>query len=390
MKQHKEVPMSKRNEKKQFSFSAQHLSPGKAEAADVRILQALLGRYGYLAGHYTPGEYDLATKRAVCQYQTFYRIYPKEDGCCDEQTITHLNNPRCGVPDPDLSHRGSNGRLAPFVTVGAKWQKTALTYKFLNATPDLLVTRQREIIREAFRRWDDVCGLTFTEAQSGVTQDLSIAFHAGSHGDGEAFDAGGGPDGNTLAHAFFPPPAGGSWAGTLHFDEFETWKDQPSGSGIRLYNVALHEIGHLLGLSHSQDNNAIMFAYYGEDRNDLRPDDIAGIQSLYGASAAAPVAITPGQQISGHLAATGAEMRYQVTLQNKLLIQLAGPAGQDFDLYVRYGQPAGTKSGQYDAVSYGATANELVTIPAPKAGTYYVLVKSYKGLGSYTLEVDVA
>lgn len=376
--------------KKQFAFSAQRLMPGEASASDIRLLQAMLGRYGYLAGHYTPGEYDLATRRAVCQYQSFYRLYPQEDGCCDAETVAHLNQPRCGVADPSPASRGPNGRLAPFVTVGSKWQKNTLTYKFLNSTPDLPVDRQRQIIREAFQRWDNVCGLTFTEAQGSMPQDLSIAFHSGSHGDGEPFDAAGGADGNTLAHAFFPPPTGGSWAGSLHFDEFEKWKDQPGGTGTRLYNVALHEIGHLLGLSHSQDTNAIMFAYYSESRNDLRADDIAGVQSLYGAAVATPVAISPGQQVSGHLPAAGTEIRYQVTLQNKLLIRLDGPTGQDFDLYVKYGGPVGTKAGQYDAVSYGATADELVTINAPKAGTYNILVQSYRGSGSYNLEVEVA
>lgn len=293
------------------------------------------------------------------------------------------------MPDPSPAHRSSTGRLSPFVTVGAKWGSHELGYKFLNATPDLQASRQQEIIRETFSRWSAVSALQFKEAKSTETADLSVAFHRGSHGDGSPFDNGGGPDGNTLAHAFFPPPNGGSWAGSLHFDEFETWKDQPGGTGIRLYNVSLHEIGHLLGLDHSQDQGAIMYAYYSEDRNDLRPDDIAGIQSLYGSPVTAPIAISPGQKISGHLPQTKAEVRYQVTLQNKLLLRLDGPSGQDFDLYIRYGAPVGIGDGEYDVASYGVTSDELVTLPNPKAGTYYILVQSYQGSGSYNLEVEV-
>ncbi len=85
-----------------------------------------------------------------------------------------------------------------------------------------------------------------------------------------------------------------------------------------------------------------------------------------------------------------AEVHYQVTLQNKLLIRLEGPSGEDFDLYVRYGQPVGRKAGQYDAASYGITSDELVTIADPKPGTYYVLLHSYRGSGSYKLEVELA
>ncbi len=381
--------MATDREKQAFRFAAAYLDPKTATEPDVYSLQALLARYGYLSGAYVPGRYDKATRNAVAQFQSFYHIYPEEDGVCDPQTIELLNRPRCGVPDPLPGQRSRTGRLAPFVTVGAKWERQALAYQILNATPDLPEHRQREIIREAFDRWAAVCALEFAETQGNGVSDLSVAFHQSSHGDGYPFDDAGGPDGNTLAHAFFPPPQGGPWAGSLHFDEFEAWKDEPGGAGTRLYNVALHEIGHLLGLAHSQDQNAIMYAYYAEDRNDLRADDIAGVQSLYGAPSAAPVAISPGERVSGHLPQTNAQVQYQVTLQNKLLIKLDGPTGEDFDLYVRHGAPAGTEDGQYDAVGYGMTADELVTIEDPKPGTYYVLVYSYRGSGSYTVEVEV-
>lgn len=382
--------MPKERQKKAFSCNARRLAPDEGSARDVYVLQALLGRYGYLKGAHTPGTYDEATRQAVAQYQSFYRIYPAEDGVCDETTIYLLYTKRCGNRDDSPVQTSVTGRLAPFVTVGAKWPKNSLSYKLLNSTPDLTVARQRQIIQEAFSRWSGVCALTFREVAGNDVPDLFIGFHRDSHGDGHPFDDGGGPDGNTLAHAFFPPPVGGPWAGSLHFDEFETWKDQPGGVGIRLYNVSLHEIGHLLGLAHSQDPNAIMYAYYGEDRNDLRADDIAGIQSLYGSPATAPIAISPGQKVNGQLPRTNAEVRYQVTLQNKLLIKLDGPDGPDFDLYVRYAQPVGKDPGQYDAVSYGVTADELVTINDPQPGTYYILVQSYQGAGAYNLEVEVA
>ncbi|MGR3310790.1 MAG: matrixin family metalloprotease [Candidatus Brocadiales bacterium] len=381
--------MAKEPRKKAFRLSESLMRPESASTPDVYSLQAILARYEYLCGAYCPGRYDEVTRQAVAQFQSYYRIYPEEDGVCDKDTINLLNQPRCGVCDPSPAHRSVTGRLSPYVTVGAKWEKNSLLYRFLNSTPDLPIDRQREIIRDAFSRWAKSSALEFNEIQGAESPDLSIAWHHRSHGDGNPFDDGGGSDGNTLAHAFYPPPRGGGWAGSLHFDEFEQWKDQPGGTGIRLYNVALHEIGHLLGLAHSQDTNAIMYAYYSENRNDLRADDIAGIQSLYGAQTVAPVAISPGQQVSGHLPNKDAKVHYQVTLQNKLLVRLDGPSGQDFDLYIRYGAPAGTGTGEYDAVSYGYTADEIVTIEAPKAGTYYVLVHSFKGAGSYTLEVEV-
>ena len=380
--------MPKERQKTPFCFTARRLAPNEGGAADIYSLQSLLGRYGYLKGGHTPGSYDEATRRAVAQFQTFYGIFPPEDGICDQETLYRLNQPRCGMPDHPAGQRSAAGRLAPFVTVG-KWPKTALSYKWLNSTPDLTASRQRQILQEAFSRWSSVCAITFREVQINEASDLSVGFYRASHGDGSPFDDAGGPDGNTLAHGFFPPPVGGQWAGSLHFDEFETWKDQPGGMGIRLYNVALHEIGHLLGLAHSQDTNAIMYAYYDENRNDLRADDIAGIQSLYGSPATAPIAISLGQKVSGQLPRTDAEVRYQLTLQNKLLVKVDGPEGQDFDLYVRRGQPVGKEQGQYDSVSYGVTADEVVTIADPQPGTYFILVHSYQGSGTFNLEVEV-
>jgi predicted Zn-dependent protease len=275
------------------------------------------------------------------------------------------------------------------VSVGATWSDPQLHFKFLNSTADLTVARQRNIIREAFSRWAEVSALQFIEVDANHESELFIAFHGGSHGDSYPFDDSGGPDGNTLAHAFFPPPAGGSWAGSMHFDDFESWKDQPGGAGTRLYNVALHEIGHLLGLQHSQDQNAIMYAYYAEDRNDLRADDIAGAQDLYGGPTADPLVLSLGDESSGHLARKDAESHYQVTVQNKLIIKLDGPAGQDFDLFVRYGKPVErNKNNGYDQVSWGVTADEVITVDNPQAGTYYILVHSYRGSGSYSLQVE--
>jgi predicted Zn-dependent protease len=48
--------------------------------------------------------------------------------------------------------------------------------------------------------------------------------------------------------------------------------------------TATHEIGHILGLSHSDVTDAIMNPFYVEMLNgvELQLDDIAGIQRLYG------------------------------------------------------------------------------------------------------------
>ena len=91
-----------------------------------------------------------------------------------------------------------------------------------------------------------------------------------------------GPSG-VLAHAFYPPPNSGALSGDVHFDEAETWTVNLPPSGIDLVTVAGHEIGHALGLAHSNVNGALMFAFYGGAHRKLESDDIAGIQAIYGA-----------------------------------------------------------------------------------------------------------
>src|SRR5690606_22944801 len=107
--------------------------------------------------------------------------------------------------------------------------------------------------------------------------DFEIAWATGDHGDGSAFDG----VGNTLAHAFYPPPCGGGHAGKLHFDDAETWSLTGSGGTFDVETVALHEAGHLLGLGHSSVAGSVMFPTYGGFRRSLTQDDVDGIRRLY-------------------------------------------------------------------------------------------------------------
>ena len=77
--------------------------------------------------------------------------------------------------------------------------------------------------------------------------------------------------------------------GRAHFDEAETFTHN-SPQGTNLLWTATHEFGHVLDLDHSSDRDAIMFPYYPNFYHpnlSLEPDDIAGIQSLYGKKSSA-------------------------------------------------------------------------------------------------------
>jgi len=61
------------------------------------------------------------------------------------------------------------------------------------------------------------------------------------------------------------------------------WSADPDGppeGAWDVQSVALHELGHCLGLSHSTDEGAIMYAHYS-GRRTLSADDLSGLASLY-------------------------------------------------------------------------------------------------------------
>jgi len=174
---------------------------------------------------------------------------------------------------------------APFVTNGPGWDgagtnAATIGYNFNSSTADLaLATQQAEILR-AMNLWSKYANVTWTPKAANQTQSIDIGFVTGNHGDGSSFDGAGG----VLAHAFYPAPNPNpeTIGGDLHFDDAEMWTTSAT-SGTNLYTVAIHELGHSIGLNHSADTKSIMYAFYsgGAFGNALSTDDIAGIRSLY-------------------------------------------------------------------------------------------------------------
>ncbi|KAH8290923.1 hypothetical protein KR054_007151 [Drosophila jambulina] len=220
---------------------------------------------------------------AIRSLQSFGNI--PVTGKIDSATARLIQQPRCGVGDkkyaynfsPDnLDHDVVYTRVRRYVLQGPKWDKTDLTWSLVNQTmPD--APKVRMMVRRALNVWESNSKLTFREVYSDQA-DIQILFARLQHGDGYKFD---GP-GQVLAHAFYPGEGRG---GDAHFDADETWNYNPDESrGTNFLNVALHELGHSLGLGHSSDSNAVMFPWYqsNEVDNKLPDDDRNGIQELYG------------------------------------------------------------------------------------------------------------
>ncbi|RPJ24522.1 MAG: hypothetical protein EHM33_17545, partial [Chloroflexi bacterium] len=206
-----------------------------------------------------------------------------------------LTIPAASSPEPqyrydDLPGEANESEAISEYRAISKWDSLAITYFFENGTDQLDGDVERDLIRRAFTLWSAQTPLTFTEASNRADADITVAWAVRDHNDGDPFD---GP-GDVLAHASFPNPYDNSQV-ILHFDDEERWVDSETRN-VDLLTVAAHEIGHTLGLAHSSDPNALMFASYSGPHRSLSDDDIAGIQAIYGmASAPEPAPEAPPQ-----------------------------------------------------------------------------------------------
>ena len=143
-------------------------------------------------------------------------------------------------------------------------------------------------IGAAFSAWSAVANIAFTEIADPGTPEGGVGggdIRIGGH----VFD---GPSG-VLAHAFYPPSNGGTFAGDLHFDIDELWKTSFVGPGFDIFQVAAHEIGHSIGLDHTLVPASLMNAFYTEAFSGPQADDAAGAAFIYGRAVVNPTLPEP-------------------------------------------------------------------------------------------------
>ena len=129
---------------------------------------------------------------------------------------------------------------------------------------------QAEIV-SALSAWEDVADIRFVLAEDSDNADIRFGW--------ENIDGPRGILGQTNL-----PSAGGLKIVTVMLDVDEEWflgGDAPTNK-IDFSSTVTHEIGHAIGIDHSQSKNALMNAAYSRTIFDLQSDDINAATAIYG------------------------------------------------------------------------------------------------------------
>ncbi|MBF0341671.1 MAG: matrixin family metalloprotease [Magnetococcales bacterium] len=157
------------------------------------------------------------------------------------------------------------------------------------------------MIQETMAEWAGVCGVKFSyqgidNARKDVTSDQMVAVIWGNTNGAAAFA---GPSRTWTTGSDRPlgydPFTDGSVVISPDYDWSQGQQLSASQSETLFKKVIIHEIGHLIGLGHSDNPVSLMYANPYNGIAHLMPDDIAAGQAYYGPSGnpATPATYTP-------------------------------------------------------------------------------------------------
>src|SRR4051812_1927442 len=178
----------------------------------------------------------------------------------------------------DYVLEGPKWGTAPFGagggTVSWSFADPADGHRFFDWDAPITGEFQAEVER-AFDRWQSVAEIHFVEVTDSPGVNIRLAF--------DAIDGMGGVAGETQ---YIYGGDNRFQAAEIRFDSNEGWHLQNgleiTSGNLSFFALALHEIGHAVGLGHYNAGPAVMNAALAASTTDLMQSDIDGISALYG------------------------------------------------------------------------------------------------------------
>ena len=194
-----------------------------------------------------------------------------------------------------MSQRHGSAEADRYILDAAQWPagQTTITYSFNDyilasdgeREESLGLSLREEFratVREAMETWEGVCGVEFVEVSDSTASNVRIGWQ---------------PQPSTTSDPNYQSDGVGNTAGitwtwfrtgaiieqSVAFDLAESWNT------TNFYDVALHELGHVLGIDHSNVENTVMSGLpttpYADQpgRDALTTDDIAAARAIWGA-----------------------------------------------------------------------------------------------------------
>jgi hypothetical protein len=186
---------------------------------------------------------------------------------------------------------------AAYVTSGFKWMSGSASWSYNSAgEPAAVAGGAHQAIASAAGTWG-AQGANFQFTGGGTTTAGTGACGGGT--DGENTVGWKEQSGSVLAiTCSWYSKTGDPYKTAVEFDmEFDPDWSWTLGrpTSVDLQSVALHEFGHALGLNHSTDGGAVMFATYssGTEKRTPNADDVAGLFAIYGETGSTEPTATP-------------------------------------------------------------------------------------------------
>jgi len=274
--------------------------PGRLDREGTQQLERRLTFWGYTRPASRPVRIGLRA------YQEAYGL--RVTGNLTRETCRHLNAYRCARSDAVRPIEGDMARLRisdfkprvlsigagltvepeinvdttlgpdhQYDAVNARWSHHSIRYALAAGIPVGVGEDAWPAVQQAFATWARDGSVTLS-ASDQKNAEVRVLWTPGPAGDPNSTDPFYGPDGY-VAYGYYPYPQLGELAGDLHFNSNDSWSTD--GHGLDVETVALHEIGHCLGIGHSRNQDSTMWPQYKSLQRDVTAADRQELARIY-------------------------------------------------------------------------------------------------------------